>query len=70
VKALLDSGLYNAAPDWSGIIIQHLRLGKDCVQFLIEAAEKIAAESGNYTQPFSNEVWEKACEVYRGLKIF
>ncbi|MCL2836340.1 MAG: metallophosphoesterase family protein [Defluviitaleaceae bacterium] len=69
VESLRASGLYKAAPHWSDIITEHLELAEDHVTILIETAEKIAAEAGEYGQPFSNNVWHKACDVYKASGI-
>lgn len=67
IRALRESDLYKAAPDFSEVITEQLQSAMERVSFLISLAENFAIEAGEdgKAQPFSNEVWIKACRKYR-----
>ncbi|MDR1706087.1 MAG: metallophosphatase family protein [Clostridiales bacterium] len=63
-RVLRESGLYKAAPGFSGVILEQIESAEERVSFLIKTAETEAFKRGESGQPFSNAVWREACRRY------
>ena len=62
------SGQYAAAPEWSELIFEEWRTGRERVGYFLHHAEQFAQSIGDSRRPFAKDTWERAYEFWKKQK--